>query len=264
MTCERCGQPGAAGQNCQYCGHLIGTQPAPPPPAKKSNKTLFIVLGIVTALGLGTVLVGAAAVVGFMVFRGDDAGSKSAPAPVPTTTAPPVTESPTSEPPVTDPSQTGPSIMTKKMRRNDQAREAAWTSPSGNLWCAIDNNEVWCWAEQHTWELFDFGCTGDWGNSVVLWGNDVDYGCAYDPICISAVPGDNDPCHKGENRMATWWTRPGDPTSQSYGGENAALPYGSTIRIRDLRCTSTKRGMDCQNMATHKGFLISRENLFLR
>ena len=61
--------------------------------------------------------------------------------------------------------------------------------------------------------------------------------CACDPVCLSAVPGDVDPCGVGDIRWATWWTRPSDPMAYSYGEQDADLLYGSSIKCCDLRGT---------------------------
>lgn len=258
MTCEQCGRPGVQGTACLSCGHLIGTPTTvlvAPTANKSSNKTLIIVLALLGAAVLGLMSLAAVILGARTILDRPDPTAL----PAPSASAPSIATPPT-------PGQTllGGEASGENIRRDDQATEAAWVSPTGNLFCAIDGDQVWCWAEQHTWRIPRFGCETDWGHSVFLTGDEVGYGCAGDPICLSATPGITDPCDMGVDRWPLWWFNPGDPTAYSYGEESAALPYGSSIRVRDLQCTSKKTGMDCANLATGRGFLISRDRLVLR
>jgi len=220
---------------------------------------IIIVLAVVGALALGLVLVG---VIGTVLFLRSKDTNKGSYAPLPTVTVTPTTEPSTS--PSSGATLIGPDSGGGNVRRNDQATEAAWVSPTGNISCAIDHDELWCWAEQHTWRIPDFGCQTDWGHSVVLWDGQVDYGCKGDPMCLSAVPGETDPCGLGEHREPLWWARGSDPIAYSYEEPNKALPYGTSIQVRDIRCTSRKTGMDCLSLSTGRGFLMSRDRLELR
>jgi hypothetical protein len=38
------------------------------------------------------------------------------------------------------------------------------------------------------------------------------------------------------------------------------LPYGQSIRLHFIRCTSKKSGMRCVSLRSHHGFLMSRTN----
>ena len=224
----------------------------PGPSPQKPNPTPYVVLSVVASLLLGVAMLG---VIGVVTWRSlsDDPSLTPEPAPTPTTLSAPAEPSPTTG--VGDP----------RLRRNDQANYAAWVSPTGNISCVIDHAEAWCWAEQHTWSIPAQDCDADWGDSVVLWEGGANYGCRGDPTCISAIPGQPDPCGLGEVRDGLWWARPSDPVAFSQGQlGNKALPYGNSIQIRDLRCDSRKTGMHCTHLLTGRGFMISRDKLVLR
>lgn len=224
----------------------------PGPSPQKPNTTPYVVLAVVAALVLGVAMLGVIGVVTVMGLR-DDSSSTSQPEHV--------------QPTQTDSAEPSPTIVVGEptLRRNDQASYAAWVSPSGNISCVIDHSDVWCWAEQHTWRIPSFDCDAEWGDSVVLWEDGVDYGCRGDPTCISAIPGQRDPCNIGEHRDGLWWARPSDPVAYSQGmAGNKVLPYGNSIAIGNLRCDSRKTGMHCANESTGRGFMISRDKLVLR
>lgn len=103
-----------------------------------------------------------------------------------------------------------------------------FTSPSGNIGCAVFENTARCDVTQHTWALppRPADCQEDWGSVVTL----DDPG---DPASVGACVGDS-------------------------AGGGPVLPYDQAIRVGDLQCASLRTGVSCEYVGGEHGFLVSR------
>lgn len=119
-----------------------------------------------------------------------------------------------------------------------------FTAPSGNISCylaPVQGSDPYarCDLKQTSWsepEPED-GCDGRWGGgedgfgSVGVGGGDAEYLCVGDEVA--------------------------DPTAQP-------LPYGSSIVMEPITCTSQESGMTCENSKTGHGFSAARAKAVLR
>ena len=59
----------------------------------------------------------------------------------------------------------------------------------------------------------------------------------------------------------TAWFDPSVDTQADFQGQpQAALGYGQALQAGNMVCQSQTTGVTCLNLATHKGFFISRES----
>jgi hypothetical protein len=103
-----------------------------------------------------------------------------------------------------------------------------FSSPSGNIGCAIDDGSARCDVGEYDWQPppRPASCDFDWGGSVNVSGNGPgEVGCVSDT------------------------TR----------GAGKALPYGESIEAGSFRCTSAEDGMTCENRDSGHGFFLARE-----
>lgn len=119
----------------------------------------------------------------------------------------------------------GPTLAVRVVKPGDFTQ---FTSPSGNIGCALFENTVRCDVSEHTWPLppRPAGCQEDWGSVVTL----DDPG---DPASVGACVGDS-----------------------ASGGP--VLPYDQAIRVGDLQCASLRSGVSCEYVGSTHRFLVSR------
>jgi len=112
----------------------------------------------------------------------------------------------------------------------------AFSSPSGNIDCWLDDDSGWapvrCDTGSHTWTAPPSGrprdCTGDYGSTLGIGPHGGLFGCASDAI-----------------------------------GPSAVLAYGKGIEVGKVRCLSSTEGMRCVDRSTGHGFLVSRDRVHL-
>ncbi len=104
-----------------------------------------------------------------------------------------------------------------------------FSSPTGNIGCAIDKDSVRCDIGDRDWSPppKPAGCPGDYGQGITLGaGSAPEFVCAND--------------------------------STLGGGE--VLPYGQSIAAGLLRCESASTDMTCTDTETGRGFTIAKES----
>lgn len=165
--------------------------------------------------------------------------------------------------------------------RRSPSEFAIFTTPSGNIECEMDgtagNERIACLlyekdyvvpkSEAHADPCFDEVVAegGDYLNQVNLrkaeGNSEVTWSCYTEIIAYRALDDEY-------NEEVSWWQE-GDPTVDDVieiDGEYIrtdrypALGYGTTLQTGDLRCTSEKTGVTCQEISTGRGFMISRAN----
>lgn len=151
----------------------------------------------------------------------------------------------------------------------DSADGAAFTTPSGNITCAITGGDA---GPEARCDIYEYSytpppqttdCVTNYGNSVQLAATAIML-CAGDSIQSLA----DVTYSSGVSDYTTWFdpaidelvTAANDPTSDPH---QAALPYGSTITYAGISCTSAETGVTCTNQSTGASFLISRAVLRL-
>jgi hypothetical protein len=105
---------------------------------------------------------------------------------------------------------------------------AEFVTPSGNITCRMDTDEVRCDVAQQTWKLpaKPADCTGDFGTGTVLTGTaPAELSCVSDSLA--------------------------DPSLET-------LEYGTAVRRDGVLCASRENGVRCENEQTHHGFQVAR------
>ena len=107
---------------------------------------------------------------------------------------------------------------------------AGFRSPSGNIGCQMDREQVRCDIREKSWEppAAPAGCEVDYGQGILL---------ASDEPARLVCAGDTA-------------LDPGAP----------ALPYGARNVIGQLGCESSASGMTCRDTSSGHGFFISRQS----
>lgn len=129
---------------------------------------------------------------------------------------------------------------------------AAFSSPSGRIGCYLASDGVRCdyLLDDKLWTApRPAGCDLDWGDSLGV-STTAGSVCHGDTVGGSAMLGTD---------LTTWW-RQGDPVASTYGNQQAALPYGSSLRLTPFECASATTGVTCTNTSTGHGFFVSRES----
>lgn len=105
----------------------------------------------------------------------------------------------------------------------------AFASPTGNIGCQITATEARCDIAEN-----------DWGDRrpTVPPSCELAYG---DAVVVSEADPGGFACH-------------GDTVL----GAGPPLPYGESVRVGDLVCTSGEAGVECRNESTRHGFSIAR------
>ncbi|MGI5129600.1 protein kinase domain-containing protein [Pseudonocardia sp. CA-107938] len=109
---------------------------------------------------------------------------------------------------------------------------ALFRTPSGNIACRMDPNEVRCDVGDRTWTVpaRPPGCTGAWATGATISGS-------------------------GEGTLSC--------VADDLGGSPAVLGYGESVRLGQLVCVSRQTGVRCENGATLHGFAVSRTSFEL-
>lgn len=112
-----------------------------------------------------------------------------------------------------------------------ETADVHFRTPSGNIGCYLEAGEfgVQCDVAEHTWSLPSrpADCDGDWS-------------------AVASV---------GATGPATM----GDCVSDSRLGAERVLAYRTGVRVGDIQCVSETTGLTCTNVATGRGFFVSRE-----
>ncbi|HZI97728.1 MAG TPA: DUF6636 domain-containing protein [Actinomycetales bacterium] len=106
-----------------------------------------------------------------------------------------------------------------------------FSSPSGNIGCALDSAGARCDIASHDWEATPKPetCTATWGQGVVVGPEGSGYVCA------------------GDSKV----------------GATTVLEYGSVAERGTVRCASEETGMRCEDSATGHGFEVARATVEL-
>ena len=106
-----------------------------------------------------------------------------------------------------------------------------FSSPSGNIGCALDSAGARCDVAEHDWEAppKPETCTATWGQGVVVGPEGSGYVCA----------------------------------SDSRTGATTVLEYGSVAERGTVRCASEESGMRCEDSSTGHGFEVARATVEL-
>ncbi len=101
-----------------------------------------------------------------------------------------------------------------------------FSSPSGNVACAIDAGSVRCDIRDRDWEPppKPSSCDTDWGHALAVEDGRAIFLCAGDT---------------------------------AFGPEDV-LPYGATNRVGDFECHSEQAAMTCRDTTTGHGFELAR------
>lgn len=172
------------------------------------------------------------------------------PRPTVTVTASPQTSSPTTAPGANSSEFPVPGDL----RINDSAEETAFTTPSGNITCAIfafdGPAELRCDITNHSWKAPapTQACDGDWGSSITLM-DQAAFGCISDTVFGTSARG----------TAATWWwgRSSADSSVRVYDQVLRALPVGVGIQRAPFQCVSITGGVDCRNMRSGGRFVVT-------
>lgn len=167
--------------------------------------------------------------------------------------SPPVSSPPAS--PTTSPSPTTPKVPDTVGALDVSAYEVSmFASPSGSIWCAIQNDTAWCHfpgdfkgkipssSKVCPEEMLDVT-----GVSV---GKKVEYFCSGDP---TAFP---DKLNAGSG--LDWFAGTGFPWVKKDGFTLATLPYGKKLAAGSFVCLSETTGVTCGDSATGIGFKMAK------
>lgn len=113
----------------------------------------------------------------------------------------------------------------------DSARPATqryFSSPSGNIGCALNRRYARCDINKHTYSPppKPASCNFDWGQSLQVHKR-ARFICVSDTVAIS----------------------------------DRVLQYGDSLRLGNKKCTSRRSGMVCRNLQTEHGFRLSRDDV---
>jgi hypothetical protein len=102
-------------------------------------------------------------------------------------------------------------------------------TPSKNIYCAFDADEVRCDINQRVWQSppKPASCEQDYGNGLFVGAGRAGYTCAGDTLLS-------------------------DPNA-------VQLDYGKSVTVGDLTCLSQQAGVTCQNNVSGHGFSLSKE-----
>lgn len=118
-----------------------------------------------------------------------------------------------------------------------------FTTPSGNIDCRADTaREVWCSVEK-----------GQWGSRA---GRPAGCPTDYFPRDVRLSSSGRVSVGSCRGDIGPWC----DPSGGADGCR--VLPYGRSVRIGRIRCTSSKAGVTCRTrLGRGPGFRVSRERL---
>ena len=133
---------------------------------------------------------------------------------------------------------TSPEPRTRSLPREpDEWRAPAgfrggFASPSRNILCHIEDDAASCYLRDSPWKRPDVPCEGE---------------DAGDPTSDIQVTG----ARRGEVHADCWSDFP-------YADAEHPLPYGGSVRVGALSCTSRRTGMTCTNARTKHGFSVNQ------
>ncbi|WP_232664443.1 serine/threonine-protein kinase [Pseudonocardia sp. TRM90224] len=192
--------------------------PAPPPPNHPSRRRGLLIGAAAVAVAL------IAGITTAILMPGRTGGS---PDPPPTQVAAPPSAPTTTALPLSDPAA-GAVLIDAATDPRFGVGSAAFASPSRNIACRMDPDQVRCDVTQNSWTLPPTPptCTLDYGTGAVLSGSG--------PAELSCV---------GDTLAAPTLT---------------VLDYGQAVRFADVICVSRETGLRCENPTTRHGFVVSR------
>lgn len=108
------------------------------------------------------------------------------------------------------------------------ASQRYFSSPSGNIGCALNRRYARCDIKEHTYSppAKPANCNFDWGQSLQVHKR-ARFICVSDTVAIS----------------------------------DRVLQYGDSLRLGNKKCTSRRSGMVCRNLRTEHGFRLSRDDV---
>lgn len=168
----------------------------------------------------------ASAVLAVLLLTPACSGGKNAP---PAASSPsPAAASPTT--PAGTPAPTAARLVVERVPDGPGAFRA-FSSPSKNIGCEMDQGYVRCDIYEHNWKLAPRpgDCDADWGAGTEL---STDDEAATVGVCASDAAG-------------------GGPV----------MAYGHALRIGDVQCASYPTGVECVHVGTEHGFFLSRERV---
>lgn len=113
---------------------------------------------------------------------------------------------------------------------DDAVSEAAFVTPSGNIWCEIDGDTASCTIGSHSYSVPDQPCDGPYGRVLQVTEDEATL------PCLSEEPATSAPDSLPE------------------------LDYGESTVVNDFWCTSEESGITCYSVMSGRGFSVARAN----
>jgi len=130
--------------------------------------------------------------------------------------------------------------------------QAHFASPSGRIWCAMDEDGALCHfpygMNEATVPKPEVVCPGEHLDVTgVNVSDEVGYFCSGG---IESLP-------QTYSEYVDWWRPTKWPSVKSDGWTVATLPYGKKLKLGDFLCASERTGIVCGNTATGQGFAVA-------
>lgn len=134
--------------------------------------------------------------------------------------------------------------------------EFSFAAPSGNVLCTSTGaDSVACTFADNQWQVppeEDAACENDIGKSIGIADGEARLICQGGVVIDFADPG---------SERTTWWQESyGTVTSPLMRGEQAVLPYGSSIVTDSLECEMAESGVTCRDLGGGAQFTASAES----
>lgn len=154
--------------------------------------------------------------------------------------------------PTTAPPNAKPTVPSTEGAIDVGGQNAAFASPSGRIWCAVDGTAAWCHFPAGMKGKIPSGEQICPGAGLDVTGVNVTkdkpaYFCSGDPTAYPVEGTD----------QVTWHAATGFPTVTFDSLTLAVLPYGQKVINGAYVCASESNGVTCANITTKKGFRIS-------
>ncbi|WP_109470915.1 hypothetical protein [Ornithinimicrobium cavernae] len=157
---------------------------------------------------------------------------------------------------------TGPREVTSRVQPDGtilvKGSQASFLMPSRNVACVLQPDHVVCQIDGKQYSA---------GQADI--NPEAFQGCDPRRADAMSVGGGADPswaCLPYDIRPGTdvaaggAWAGPGVGATDTLDGRTVALlPYGSTLRLGNVSCTSDRLGVDCTDLTTGRGFQLARE-----
>ena len=135
---------------------------------------------------------------------------------------------------------------------------AMFATPSGAIGCIVDGGYARCDILEPSWSVqpedIDDSCEFDQGSSLAVDKDGAQMNCVSDTIVMGASV---------DGQYTQWWDESyGTVPATNRSGPNARLPYGYSLTVGELTCSSERAGVTC----AHSGggsFFLSKETYTL-